>query len=138
MVKRIHLGDFTEVDALRARLSQQGARVHAVQRVFDNAVCDVKIPSGHAVNRVPAVTEHRRLTRGTEVTWTPRAGSHAKTKTGLVIEVVPPLQRPVNKVDPSALLRDHVSYVVLVGKKLYWPRVSTLRLSVSRPPGGMT
>ncbi len=231
MAKRIKLGDFTEVDALRASLSRQGAprveadpfgaidesvslvarRAHEVQCVLDKAVCDVENPQGHVyagltkrctrdaapevrigrddsdmyrrmmamleaggvtrdgwvVNKVRAVQEYRRLTGstlkdaaeymkplcqtvisrheaavaaaaaapassgfdlGVEVTWTSQAGGHAKTKQGPIVEVVPRRKYPKSRVDGCGMSRQHESYVVRVGNKLYWPRVSALRL----------
>ena len=57
---------------------------------------------------------------GQTVTWT----SNAKAKTGEIVEVVPSGEVP--KVKDASSPRDHISYVVQVGKVRYWPRVSLL------------
>jgi hypothetical protein len=69
---------------------------------------------------------------GDYVIWTSQAGARSKTKTGIITQVVPPLGYP----DPVAypqlhasggLCRREESYVVVVGKKPYWPRVKHLK-----------
>ncbi len=78
---------------------------------------------------------------GNTVTWASQASGTQKQKTGKVVCVVPrgcpPNRLPSGhrggewgeKLDAPGLSRDHVSYVVLVGKsKVYWPRVSGLTL----------
>lgn len=79
------------------------------------------------------------ITVGTRVRWTSQAGGFAKTKEGLVVYVIPPkeyvreilqrndrFRREVR--DFSIFLRDHESYVVRVGKRLYWPIVKGLEI----------
>jgi hypothetical protein len=49
-------------------------------------------------------------------------------KTGVVIEIVLAGNRPLShKIKMAPFTRDEVSYVVLVGKKTYWPRVSAFK-----------
>lgn len=85
---------------------------------------------------------------GNKVTWRSQAGGSWKTKTGVVTVVVPPnvsFQNACHKVglthklskrkNAYGLSRNHESYGVLVGKKLYWPLVSKLQLAdgISNP-----
>jgi hypothetical protein len=77
---------------------------------------------------------------GDTVTWTSQSAGYARTKTGIVEEIVPPKAWPNRDRFPQlyrgagvGLSRDHVSYVVRVPGKttkaagtLYWPRVSGL------------
>ena len=71
---------------------------------------------------------------GSKVTWTSQANGSTKTKKGVVAEIVAAGQRPSRKQYPSlyrssgvGLPRDHASYVVQVGNKVYWPRASALQ-----------
>lgn len=73
---------------------------------------------------------------GDEVTWTSQAGGHAKTKNGVVAEVVAAGKEPDRDAFPAlykwsgvGCCRSHESYVVMVGKKPYWPLASKLRQS---------
>lgn len=73
------------------------------------------------------------LNLGDRVRWTSQAGGYAKTKEGAIIAVVPAHSNPrrhVPKDEPSAkefgLSRNHESYIVKVGTRLYWPRVKGL------------
>jgi hypothetical protein len=74
----------------------------------------------------------RRLIVGDEVSWVSQAGGHSKRKAGRVVQVVPPKAMPCKKfadaLRSSGLPRKEESYVVQVGKKLYWPRVNLLSL----------
>jgi hypothetical protein len=76
---------------------------------------------------------------GDKVEWTSQAGSHHKTKTGVIVEVVAPGQRP-NRERFETLYRGSgcgwgrktESYVVNTGHparapKYYWPVQSLLR-----------
>lgn len=69
---------------------------------------------------------------GDSVIWTSQAGARSKTKTGIVVQVVPPRGYPDRAIYPSlhasgGLCRRQESYVVMVGKKPYWPRVKHLK-----------
>lgn len=90
---------------------------------------------------------------GNKVKWTSQAGGNTKTKHGVVVAIVPALDRIHNVVRPflnpgnipkirkykeafdaASYPRDHKSYVIEVpsvsgkGKStLYWPRVSQLK-----------
>lgn len=78
-------------------------------------------PTWPTPNDNPGVlsADHRERI-GQTVTWT----SNAKAKTGEIVEVVPSGEVP--KVKDASSPRDHISYVVQVGKVRYWPRVSLL------------
>ncbi len=71
---------------------------------------------------------------GDEVTWSSQAGGHTKVKAGVVAEVVPAKGYPSRERFAAlftgngvGIHREHESYVVLVGRKAYWPRVAALR-----------
>ena len=74
---------------------------------------------------------------GDAVTWTSQSKAYVKTKMGKIVLVVPPdhaskvpWSMPGQQMwDGLSLPRNHESYVVRVGSKLYWPRVSKLRLA---------
>jgi hypothetical protein len=72
---------------------------------------------------------------GDRVEWTSQAGGHARTKRGVVIEVVPPGRDPTTKRRGAGMYRDHESYVVravALGRAsgehsaTYWPRAASL------------
>ena len=79
---------------------------------------------------------------GDMVEWSSQAGSYRKAKRGVVAEVVAVGKRPnperfwqLHKHSGCGFGRNHESYVVLVGKRPYWPRVSQLRaLRVAESP----
>lgn len=67
---------------------------------------------------------------GDKVEWT----SGGITKVGVVLWIIPAGERPLREDFPRlysgagiGCSRDHVSYVVGVGTKYYWPRVSGLK-----------
>jgi len=72
---------------------------------------------------------------GDVVEWTSQSSGSSLTKRGIVTEVIVPGTRPDRIRFPglyrsTALIgmpRNHESYVVLVGSKPYWPRVSQLK-----------
>ncbi|BDU72928.1 hypothetical protein METEAL_21020 [Mesoterricola silvestris] len=71
---------------------------------------------------------------GQKVAWTSQSGGYVKDKVGVVAQVVPAKGYPdrdrflhLYKSAGVGLCRDHESYVVLVGKRPYWPRVSHLK-----------
>lgn len=72
---------------------------------------------------------------GDKVQWTSSAGGFTKTKMGVVAEVVPDGGAPDRERFLSLYTQQGISYprfggesyVILVGKKPYWPRVSALR-----------
>jgi hypothetical protein len=71
---------------------------------------------------------------GDEVEWTSQAGGKVKTKSGFIVEVIPPNAPPpqVRGSGPVGAPRKHESYVVGVldkkGLVFYWPRVISLKL----------
>lgn len=65
---------------------------------------------------------------GMHVKWTSQAGAHWKEKVGVIAEVVPAGKLPdrnrflyLHREAGIGSSRKHVSYVVLVGNKPYWP-----------------
>ncbi|MBR8194134.1 hypothetical protein KDW82_34550 [Burkholderia vietnamiensis] len=82
---------------------------------------------------------------GDTVTWSSQASGFAKTKTGVIEQVVQAKAYPDRERFPqlyrgsgTGLYRDHESYVVRVpGKtpksagKLYWPRAGALKVGQS-------
>lgn len=66
---------------------------------------------------------------GDPVQWKSQAGGYIKSKAGIVAEVVPPMASPRNKGDGWGSPRNHESYVVKVGTKLYWPVARNLRFA---------
>jgi hypothetical protein len=62
---------------------------------------------------------------GDKVAWTSQAAGSWRYKMGTVVEVVPPGAYP--SVRGCGMPRDHESYVIKVGSRKYWPRVSLLR-----------
>jgi hypothetical protein len=69
-----------------------------------------------------------------KVGWSSQSHGSRKVKEGLVVQVVPSCQLPDREAFPSLYkgsgiggIRNHISYVVQVGNKFYWPRVSALR-----------
>jgi hypothetical protein len=85
------------------------------------------------------MSDENKFNPGNHVTWTSQAGGHAKTKTGLIVEVVP-AHWPVGQakiIDDDGFTvradlfatRSHESYLVQVGKskRLYWPLVKYLK-----------
>ena len=74
---------------------------------------------------------------GDRVTWGGAASPHINEHVGEVVAEIPAGFRPINILDAAGIDRDgffhglprnHISYVVRVGSKLYWPRVAQLRL----------
>ena len=63
---------------------------------------------------------------GDKVSWTSQSAGVTKTKTGVVVEVLPAGCKTGRKFGAP---RDHESYLVKVGRseKLYWPRVCHLK-----------
>lgn len=75
---------------------------------------------------------------GDIVTWTSQAAGIARTKTGQIVEVVPPGERPnrerfvsLYKNSGVGSPRPAVSYVVMVGRKAYWPLANKLATQVA-------
>ena len=71
---------------------------------------------------------------GDIVKWTSQAGSYSKTKIGLIAAIALAGDQPDKNKFPQlhrgmgcGFGRKHESYVVLVGKKPYWPVVSLLK-----------
>lgn len=74
---------------------------------------------------------------GDMVEWTSQSSGTRKKKIGTICAVIPAEKRPDPYVGRSVVAlpgggfgmpRDHKSYLVLVGNKLYWPRVKYLRM----------
>jgi hypothetical protein len=72
-----------------------------------------------------------------KVTWTSQSRSYSKTKIGVIICVLVPGMTPSNPGEEKGVsyyvpyhgdARDHESYIVRVGNKLYWPLVKNLQL----------
>lgn len=90
-------------------------------------------------------TTRAKFNVGEQVTWSSQAGGRTTVKTGVVAIVVPPGQsgylmaedlrdvtgdslEPMRTARFNATLgRDHESYLVRVGRMIYWPVVSRLR-----------
>ena len=80
---------------------------------------------------------------GDSVTWSSQAAGATRTKVGRVVEVVPAKHRPKAKKKDNGMRRDHESYVVHARAlrddrknntpRLYWPRVSQLKLWEEEP-----
>lgn len=73
------------------------------------------------------------FTLGQQVQWTSQSRGSSTTKCGEVVAVVPPGKRPSRSAFPDlyrgaacGLGRNHETYVVRVGHRHYWPRVSGL------------
>jgi hypothetical protein len=71
---------------------------------------------------------------GDKVEWTSQANGRAKTKVGVVADVIEKGQRPnrerwdrLYRGSGCGYSRTEESFVVLVGNKPYWPRTSALR-----------
>jgi len=79
---------------------------------------------------------------GSSVKWTSQSQGYELAKEGVVVAVVPPDTNPVavapagSKLSMTGLPRNHESYLVQAGKRLYWPRVSALEIKAKRntPP----
>lgn len=74
-----------------------------------------------------------RFKVGDVVTWTSQSGGYSKTKTGTVLAIVPAGSSPVvpegyraNSKAGYGFGRSHDSYLIAVGKVIYWPRVICL------------
>jgi hypothetical protein len=70
-----------------------------------------------------------------KVKWTSQAQGFSKEKVGEVVQIVPPGDRPnkerfmdLYKGPGVGIGRNHVTYVVRVGNRHYWPRVKHLQL----------
>lgn len=68
---------------------------------------------------------------GEKVRWSSQAQGRTKTKTGVVVRVLPPGHMPTREeVCGSGFGRPHESYIIEADKprtqKYYWPRVSQL------------
>jgi pyruvoyl-dependent arginine decarboxylase (PvlArgDC) len=73
------------------------------------------------------------LKLGDRVRWVSQSQGYRKAKEGEIVEVVPAGFSPNRDAFPQlyqgmgvGFPRNHDSYVVLVGKKPYWPRASLL------------
>ena len=65
---------------------------------------------------------------GDTVSWTSQAGGFSKTKTGVIVEAIPPHYSPDAKYNLHTISkRSSTSYVVKVGNKYYWPHRSKLQ-----------
>jgi len=71
--------------------------------------------------------------KGDKVRWTSQSCSYTTTKEGIIIAVVPAGERGTEygyrpNGGIAGYARNHISYVVKVKSKTYWPRVSQLQL----------
>jgi hypothetical protein len=81
------------------------------------------------------------FTKGVTVTWRSQSAGVWKEKTGVIVAVVPAGRYPSEALDAvgirgragDGLPRDHESYVVRAGGRLYWPRVSALAAAAAAP-----
>jgi hypothetical protein len=72
---------------------------------------------------------------GDKVTWKSQSHGHSKTKTGIIIVVIPRRTNPlsIDEVKKMKLCfeygsgRDHDSYMVKANNRVYWPRVKHLK-----------
>ena len=67
---------------------------------------------------------------GDKVRWWSQSGGYLKKKEGEIWEIVPKGMAPHQLITTATELgggRNHESYVIRVGNKTYWPRVSALR-----------
>jgi hypothetical protein len=88
-------------------------------------------PLGDELITPPAKIEMgHKIVLGSTVKWKSQAAGSWKIKGGMVVQVVQRKKFPTAKykIGTSALPRDYESYVVQVGNKFYWPRVSALEL----------
>ena len=72
-------------------------------------------------------------TIGDVVVWTSQSRGYVRTKRGTILAVIPANKRPskydfpeLHKGAGIGAARNHTSYVVIVGSKLYWPVASNL------------
>jgi hypothetical protein len=70
---------------------------------------------------------------GDWVTWSSQSAGIRTTKTGQIRRVLRPGERPHWR--GTGASRNHQSYIVSVGGRLYWPRVTQL-VSVDQPTEG--
>jgi len=97
------------------------------------------------------LSEQNKFQIGDTVTWTSQAGGNAKTKTGMIVFIIPAgkLIRDIVFGEQGALYeswtlhhlgifssRDHESYLIQVGKskRLYWPLVKYLEKAETSLP----
>lgn len=83
---------------------------------------------------MPKSSNNLKFDLGATCHWTSSAQGVDKTKEGLVAQLVPAGKYPDRETFPHlymnagvGLSRNHESYVVLVGKRPYWPRVKHLK-----------
>ena len=81
---------------------------------------------------------------GRTVVWRSQAQGLWKMKVGKIVEVVPQGERPsrqrfeiLYKGAGVGFSRKHESYVVMVGSRPYWPRVSALKIMEEEDDGEM-
>jgi len=89
--------------------------------------------------------EQIEMNIGDKVTWKSQAGGHWLEKTGVIVAVVAAGTAPVipggyshRKDISSGRSRNHESYLVAVGSRLYWPVAGCLRLVESAPVPALT
>lgn len=81
-----------------------------------------------------------------QVKWASQAGGHTKIKMGAVIAVLPPGTNVVDYLRANNLPmirkpgkpRQTFSYLVQVGKKIYWPKVNGLTTHVPATTSELT
>jgi len=77
---------------------------------------------------------------GDKVEWASQAAGTWKTKSGVIAEIVGIGSKPSREMWPQlhkgwgcGFPRKHISYVVLVGKRPYWPLANKLKLAETQP-----
>ncbi len=79
-----------------------------------------------------AASDYPKFNLGDRIHWVSQSQGYKTAKRGQIIEVIAPRAVPAafsgETVTHSA--RNHESYVVQVGTKMYWPRVTSLNLDV--------
>ena len=66
---------------------------------------------------------------GDKVSWESQASGWTKIKYGVIVEVVRSGCWPKLPIKDIGGSRNRESYIVLVGRKYYWPRVKNLRMA---------
>ena len=128
-------------------------RAYEIEKVLDKALAEDEDPTpkmrgvhydglGPRYTQDPAPSARVVMTSdrpqlGSAVRWMSQAGGYRKTKEGVVVLVVPagePLTRLKDRLpglpglESAGMSRKHESYVVQVGKRLYWPVASRLQV----------
>jgi hypothetical protein len=78
---------------------------------------------------------------GETVCWSSQSNGRIKEKTGIIEAIIPVGHQPSEQLYPELYRgagigrpRDHMSYVVRVGKRAYWPRAKSLAPAKATKP----